>query len=295
MLRYVSKKLFSDKQKLEEAKKRAMKKYEEIINQQNVMKNRELEESLKNITNKNFENSTNNQETESKSLRKSKKEISQNYEKKVQEVLAAYKMVNNNSEKVSFSSDSQYSKVENGTLHYRLRRSKLNQESLENNCWLNIYENKVNEKFEKLKRNFFIVVKLLFLYETYQIIKDIYNKKIETSRLQNVGIFSAYAILFLIYGINKGFSRRVVEKISLNIKTGDTLKISMKNKDVGIFETKIGNLYSITSKRRNIHEIFYYNKSFITDQIFLPKNAQYDPLLIMNLCHPQVKIVKIIE
>ena len=297
MLRYVSKKLFSDKQKLEEAKKRAMKKFEEMLNQQNqqnMIKNRELEDSLKNLGNKDSENSSNH-EAEAKSLRKSKKEANQNYEKKVQEILASYKMVNNTTEKTSFASDSQYSKIDNGTLNYRLRRSKISSETLENSAWLNIYENKINEKFEKLKRYLFLVVKLLFLYESYQIIKNIYEKKIETTKLQNAGIFAAYAILLTVYGINKGFNRRVVEKISLNIQTGDTLKILMKNNNVGIIEAKIANLYSITSKRRNVHEIFYYKTLNKVDQLFLPKNALYDPLLIMNICHPQVKTVKFVE
>lgn len=295
MLRYVSKRLFSDKQKLEEAKKRAMKMYEDKVNQQNVIKNHELEESLKNLERKKTENSTINHESESKSLRKSKKEINQNYEKKVQEVLSSYKMVNQTTEKITFASDSYYSKIENGSLNYRLRKCKFSAEALENDTWLNIYENKVNEKFEKLKRNFFFVLKLLFIYETYEILKDIYKKKISTTNMQNTGIFAIYAVILSAYAINKGFSKRVVSKIWLNVQTGDTLKILMHNKNVGYIETKIANIYSITSKRRNVHEIFYYNKYNKVDQLFLPKNALYDPLLIMNVCHPQVKIVKFVE
>lgn len=295
MLRYVSKKLFSDKQKLEEAKKRAMKMYENMVNQQNVIKNHELEESLKNLENKKGENSSINADTEAKSLRKSKKDVNQNYEKKVQEVLASYKMVNNNTEKIKFASDSHYSKIDNGTLNYRLRKSKLSAEALENNIWLNIYDNKINKKFEKLKRNLFFVIKLLFVYKTFEIIKDIYKKKIETTNLQNAGIIGIYAVIFTLYGINKGFSRRVVSNIWLNVQSGDTLKVLMQNNNVGYVETKIANIYSITSKRRNVHEIFYYNKYNKVDQLFLPKNALYDPLLIMNLCHPQVKTVKFVE
>ena len=295
MLRYVSKKLFSDKQKLEEAKKRAMKMYENMVNQQNVIKNHELEESLNNLENKKGENSSINADIEAKSLRKSKKDVNQNYEKKVQEVLASYKMVNNNTEKIKFASDSHYSKIDNGTLNYRLRKSKLSAEALENNIWLNIYENKINKKFEKLKRNLFFVIKLLFVYKTFEIIKDIYKKKIETTNLQNAGIIGIYAVVFTLYGINKGFSRRVVSNIWLNVQSGDTLKVLMQNIYDGYVETKIAIIYSITSRRRNVHEIFYYNKYNKVDQLFLPKNALYDPLLIMNLCHPQVKTVKFVE
>ncbi len=295
MLRYVSKRLFSDKQKLEEAKRRAMKMYEDMVNQQSVIKNQELEESLINIKNKKAENSSVNEEdTEAKSVRKSKKEVNHNYEKKVQEVLASYKMVNNTTEKLTFTSDSHYSKIDSGTLNYRLRKSKLNAEAHENNIWLNIYENKINEKFEKLKRRFFLVVKLLFIYKTFEIIKDIYKKKIKTTHLQNAGIIAIYSVILTLYLVNRGFNRRIVSKILLNVQTGDTLKILMLKNNVGYVETKIANIYSITSKRRNVHEIFYYNKYNKVDQLFLPKNAHYDPLFIMNLCHPQVKKVNFI-
>ena len=81
MLRYITKKAFSDKQKLEEAKKRAMKMYEEMINQQNVIKNHELEEALKNIEKgKSSQDNNENIKENTQSLRKSKKEINQSYE-----------------------------------------------------------------------------------------------------------------------------------------------------------------------------------------------------------------------
>ncbi len=293
MLRYVSKKFFSDRKKLEEAKKRAMKTYEEMLNHQNILKNRELEESLKNIEKQKFENPK--IEIQKETIRKNNKEINKNYEKKVQEVLSNYKLVNNITEKFNFTSDSNYSKIENGTLNYRLKKTKLNNTSLENGIWLNIYENKINEKFEKLKRNLFLIIKLLFLYETYKFLKNIYEKKINMTYLQNFGIFCFYSSICIIYSINKSFNRRVVRKILFNTNSSETIKIIMQNKNMSFFETKISNLYSITSKKKNVHEIFYYNIYNKRDQLFVPKNALYDPILLMNLCHPQVKSIKFLE
>ena len=296
MYRLIIKK-FSDKIKIEEAKKRAMKLYEEMLNKENISKNRQLEESLSykkenNIEPNNFNNTSN------LSIRNKGKNNSENYENKVKEVLASYKLINPVGEKFSFSSDSNYSKIENNILLYKLKQNKLNNknisENLEQNIWLNIYENKENEKFENLKKYLFILFKLILGLKTYQLIKKILVDKKEYEKYQYIGMICFYSSLCLIFTMNRSFNKRVVKKIMLNTNHGDLVRIIFEKKQ-NIFETKIGNLYSITSKRKNVHEIFYYNINNKVDQLFVPKNAFYDPLLLMNICHPLVKQVKIMQ
>lgn len=335
MLRYVIKKSFcTDKQKLEEAKKRAMKLYEDMMNQKNVIKNRELEESLKNLnakissdsgnnhSNSTIKDNTSKSEEALKGLSSGNKKGNPEYEKKVQELLAGYKLINKPEEKISFSSDSNYFKIENGILSYKLRRNRinnigdfaniLNENSANSNSpssrsannlnkWLIIYESKINKDFENLKKKIFLILKIIFLYQTYLLIKDLYTTKRISDKYSNFKLLliaGGYSLLFIIYTMNKSFNKRVVEKIYLNIQTGESLKILMQNKNLqnsGYIETKINNLYSITSKRKNIHEIFYYNNNNKVDQLFVPKNALYDPLLLMNICHPHVKKIQIVD
>ncbi len=91
--------------------------------------------------------------------------------------------------------------------------------------------------------------------------------------------------------IDRSFSKRLIYKIQLNKNNFDTVKIILQNKKTPI-ETELINIFSITSKKKNFHEIVFYNVNNKITQLFACKNAVYEPELLINICHKNVRKVK---
>ena len=100
--------------------------------------------------------------------------------------------------------------------------------------------------------------------------------------------------MLFIFLMNRSFNKRVVQRVLLDLENGQILKIK-KLHSINYETIKVGNMFSITSRKKNVHEIFYYDSNGKKDQMFLNKNAYYDPLMFVNICHPQAKAVKIME
>jgi len=135
---------------------------------------------------------------------------------------------------------------------------------------------------------------LFIIYKGYRYIKKLYIDQ-EITIKSVAGPIVLYSSLLGLYFLNKGFKKRTIRSIYLD-KGGEKLKFILfggKQNNPNILETGVKNVFSITSKRNNIHEILIAidgKKDFI--QLFAYKNASYDRKLLMNMCHPFVnKIV----
>jgi hypothetical protein len=307
-------------QNLKEAKKQAaMKLYNELLNNQNSKINQNIEKILKDITIESIESSNNNNSNNSNSIRNSKKNINANtnyYEKKIDSLLDNYKLINQTEERFNFSSDSNFSKIIDGVYHYNINSNKFsyiksqyeknkNKNNNKNNNhidtkWLKIFEIKIDQKFENFKKIIFLIFKVLIFYKTYGLIRNYIDNKNEKDFSLNLFIkknsliLFGYSLLTLVFLMNRSFNKRIIHSIFLDLENGQNLKIKKLN-SINFEVIKIGNIYSITSRKKNIHEIFYFDAKGKKEQIFLNKNAYYDPLLIINICHPQSKSVKILH
>jgi hypothetical protein len=145
-----------------------------------------------------------------------------------------------------------------------------------------------------------LIFKVIIFYKIYSLIKNhIENKdkniyEIKFAIKKHWIIFIGYTFLFFIFLMNRSFNKRIIHSIFLDIENGQNLRIK-KLHSINFDTIKVGNMYSITSRKKNIHEIFYFDAKGKKEQMFLNKNAYYDPLLIMNICHPQSKSVKIMN
>jgi hypothetical protein len=283
MLKNVFKR-FCDKIKLNEAKQRAMKMYEDMIKSEKIKSNRKLEETM--TKNKEFENIPEEKLEEFKTIENEYK--SEKMKQKVESLIESFSFVDENKNGREKLTNFQ-NKIEGETLYYKLPKDKV-----VDNEWVKIYEQNIDEKFFKFKNFFkklfiaFVIIKTFKYYKKYKT-KELFEKK---SDLVYFGLF--YTFCLSVFLLNRSFTSRTIFKILLNYKTGDKAKLYLTLDYIkpASIETDLINIFSITSRSKNLHEILIYDKNNKIKQIFAPKNAFYDPNLLVSLCHPRVRKIK---
>lgn len=270
-----AKKFCSKNDKIAEAKKRAMKIYDDIILNRKVNSNRDLEE--KTILNKNVDD----YKDEIKSFK------SEKFKEKISNLVDNFEFVD--SKVKSKENQQMFKSIEHKIFNEVFIYKFPNKENIIDNEWLRIYEFKIDEKFDKFKR----LVKNLILVFIVVLTLKIIKKRKRLNKLQILTYSSFYLFALSLFFINRAFSKQTVKMIYLNYKEGDKLKIFMHDKKKqNFFVLDIINLFSITSRKENLHELLFYNSKNKIQQIFLNKKANYDVNLISNIAHPKVRKVK---
>ena len=285
----------SNQNKFEEAKKKAMEMYEKIQNQEKLTKNKKVEEEFL---------KSRNEDTENLNLDVShyKKE---NVKNKIENFLENYQYISQrkklspNEEGINLN---YYNKIHDDIVYFKLSKEYKN--NIDKEKWVKIYEAKFDPNYEKFLNFLNKFLKIVLLYGTILFITGIYKKKFKVEKNQNLTnsltkkeIFLwcfFYTIVTWIYIINRGFINRTIYKL---LAKDDKIRIFLNNsnkkeQNKKFIETDICKLFSITSKSKNLHEIFYYGEKQKVLQMFANKNAFYDKNLLVNLCHPKVKSIK---
>jgi hypothetical protein len=297
MFRIFSKK-FTDTNKLNEAKKKAMEMYEKMRNDEKIQINRKLEQEML------------EKEKANKSLKDVADYKSEDQKKKFEEIFDRFNFIEtmgnskkddkfaNKSTRASIINENlnYYNKIRGDTLHYKLNEHQKN--SFDKDMWLKIYEIKYDPNFEKLKNFLLKFLKIIIFYKSYFYIKKyLWNKEKDEYKIKyptiKEGIFmlSFYSITIGLFIMNVGFNKRNISKIFIK---DDKIRVFLYNNNKTIqnnifSEIPIERLTSITSKSKTLHEILYFNEKNKVDQLFAPKNAFYDKHLLVNICHPNVK------
>jgi len=266
MYRLIFKK-FTNKEKLEEAKKRAMSTYEAMMSQQKILMNNSLEEQL-------MKNKDINTDYKSKEVHD-----------KISNFISNYEFVETKRPSLKQFNNIHYN-LKNETLYCNMSEF-LKRSFNDEKEWLTIYECIIDKSYEKFKK---IVKFIIFSIVIYKTIKYI-NKKKELSRLNYMSMIVFYSFFITIFFMDRGFSKRLIHRIQLNKDNFDRVKITLQNKKNPV-ETELINIFSISSKKKNFHEIVFYNVNNKITQLFASKNAKYDPELLINICHKNVRKVK---
>jgi hypothetical protein len=268
MIKYFFKK-FSDKNKLGDARKRAMETYEKMLSENKININRGLEDDLK-----------------SKERGPDLKDYkSQETRKRVEDLVSNFEYVK--IEKPKLENVISKARIRGDTLYYTMSDyNKLSYQS--DRDWMTIYELMVDRTFEKFKNALKLLLLGLLTYNTYKwLLRGDQTEKLTKSRVIKYTLFYGFVIgLFIIdRSFNKGFVTRIqlrkqgLDKLRIYLQTGGSLEVDVKS------------LFSISSKRKSHHEIMLYNGGKVL-QLFASKNAKYDQELLINLCHRDIAKVK---
>ncbi len=305
MLKFIPIKRFADKKKLEEAKKRAMEMYNKIITEENASKNKKLEEEiLSDIDSRKQPDVSDFKTPEAKD--------------KVGYIADNFKFVDTQKKKDSKNLNLNYfNRINDSVLHFKLDDKM--KSTIDKDDWVKMYEAKFDPNYEKFLKYLFQFLKILIFYKTLWYFKKYVwgrnnnNKKNRKNNdnnqnnkntneaplpisLKNAAfIILFYSTTFGLYFSNKGYTKKLIYKILVK---GDKVRIFKYNQNktrqnTEYIETEIANLIKMTSKSRNLHQIFYRSieKKKVL-QLFALKNGLYDERFLFNLCHPKVKAVE---
>jgi hypothetical protein len=276
-------KKFSDKNKLDEARKKAMETYEKLISENKININRDLENEL-----------IDRKETSEKLDDYKSNEA----KKRVENLVSNFEYVK--AEKPKFENIASRAKIKNGILYYTLSDFNKRNYFYEKD-WMTIYELNIDNTFENFKR----VVKLILLgiltYNTYLLLANkkkrwLFSKHfILSPKAEKYYQYTKYSLLYLgltgLFIIDRSYNKRNIAKIQLNKQNLEIIRIALQSSPNKFIETDIANMFSINSKRKTHHEIMVYTGTKLL-QLFASKNARYDQEFLINICHKDVRKIK---
>lgn len=286
--------------KLEEAKKRAMNKYEHMISEKKTKANRVLEATFKEETRREREKDGEIQTPKIEDYK------SNQMNKKIENVVENFEYIpkpkvelNKLSEDIRRNNISHQIVVENNTLLYKLHEYFKQNKDEEN--FVKIYEMKYDPGYQKFLKMLVNILKAIVIIQTYNFAKKIYlylyptKEGTQPSSIPIKGMLFFYSSMFVIYTLSKGIGKRTLTRLTVS---NEKVRMYFYNKNKNIqhrkyLELEIKNLVKINSQKKNSHVIFFVHQGKM-NQVFLPKNAIYDKILVSSLCHPKVYSVKLI-
>jgi hypothetical protein len=280
---------FTDKNKLNEAKRRAMEMYEKMQNQEKQSMNKQLEKTLLEKTQSERQKYIKKEGIDMPEVEELK---SKGTKQKIEEIVSNFNYISStqndskNKEILINRLQGTY-RVDKDILYFRLSEYYKSQTDQDN--FVKIYQLMVDDNFEKFKNLILTVLKLFFLIYSVKVAKKYIYDKTQITLVKGVGICIFYISILTLYFTSRSFNKSIVKEILLK---GAELKINFyqNNKQLS---ANVEDLFSITSKRKNVHEILMRNReSSRIEQLFLYKNAVYDANLLKNICHPNVKSVR---